>query len=117
MSEMIACCGLVCTDCPTFMATQNNDDEARAKTAAYYKNAYGLDFKPEEINCDGCLSNGGRLIGYCHTCEIRKCCLARGYANCAACDEPSCEKLINFHEFSPAAKESYDRLFIYSIRT
>ena len=112
MPEMIACCGLVCTDCPTFIATQNDDDAARAKTAAYYKKAYGLDFEPEEINCDGCLSAGNRLIGYCRACDIRKCCLAKGHANCSACDEQPCEKLTQFHEFSPWAKESHDRLSI-----
>ena len=112
MSEMIACCGLVCTECPTFIATQNDDDEARAKTAAYYKKAYGLGFTPEEINCDGCLSAGNRLIGYCRTCDIRKCCLDKGHANCTACDEQPCEELTQFHEFSPSAKESYCRIFI-----
>lgn len=111
MSEMIACCGLVCTECPTFIATQNDDDEARAKTAVFYRQTYGLDFKPEEINCDGCLSTGGRLIGYCHTCEIRECCQDKGLDNCASCDQQTCDMLIRFHEFSPSAKESYDRLF------
>ena len=111
MSEMIACCGLVCTDCPTFIATQSDDDEARMKTAAYYKKTYGFDFKPEEINCDGCLSTGGRLIGYCHTCEVRKCCMEKGLVNCSICKEQPCDKLTRFHDFSSFAKECYDRLF------
>lgn len=110
MSEMIACCGLVCTECPTFIATQNDDDDTRAKTAAFYKKTYGFDYKPEEINCDGCLSIGGRLIGFCQTCEIRQCCLDRGHLNCSVCDDQPCEKLIKFHDFSPYAKECYDRL-------
>jgi hypothetical protein len=33
MKEMIAFCGLVCSDCPTYIATQTNDDEKRAKVA------------------------------------------------------------------------------------
>ncbi len=40
MPKMIACCGLVCTECPTFIATQDDDDEARAKTAVFYKNIW-----------------------------------------------------------------------------
>lgn len=111
MSEMIAYCGLVCTECPTFIATQNNDDDARAKTAAFYKETYGFDLKPGEINCDGCLSIGGRLIGYCQACEIRQCCLDKGHLNCAVCNDQPCEKLVKFHEFSPYARKCYDRLF------
>lgn len=110
MSEMIACCGLVCTECPTFIATQKDDNDARAKTADFYQKTYGFDLKPEEINCDGCLSSGGKLIGYCHMCEIRKCCMEKRLENCSACDDQPCEKLIKFHEFSPYAKECYDRL-------
>ena len=110
MSKMIACCGLICTECPTFTATQNNDDEARRKTAAFYKETYGFDFKPEEINCDGCLSTKGVLIGYCQTCEVRKCCMEKGLENCSACADQPCDKLIAFHNFSPYAKACFDRL-------
>jgi len=31
---MIAYCGLVCSDCPTFLATRNDDDVVRAKEEA-----------------------------------------------------------------------------------
>ena len=110
MTEMIACCGLVCSSCPTYLATQNDDDEARAKTAAFYAKEYGFNLRPEEINCDGCLSEGGKLIAYCRTCEIRACCQEKGLANCIACAEVPCEKLTRFHEFSPAAKASFEAL-------
>ena len=110
MSEMIACCGLVCSSCPTFLATQKDDDALREKTAAFYAKQYGLNFKPEEINCDGCLSEGGKLIGYCQTCEIRKCCREKGLDNCASCSEQPCEKLLAFHDFSPHAKTAFENL-------
>ena len=110
MPEMIACCGLVCTSCPTFIATQNDDDIARQKTAVYYHEAFGFDLKPEDINCQGCLSNGGQLIGYCQTCKIRQCCQERGLENCAICDAQPCEKLTQFHEFSPDARACFDKI-------
>jgi len=110
MQEMIAYCGLVCTKCPTFLATQNDDDIAREKTAAFISEKYGLNFKPEEINCDGCLSSGARLIGYCNTCEVRKCAITKSVENCSVCDEQPCEKLKKFHEFSPDAKASFESL-------
>jgi hypothetical protein len=72
MTKMIAYCGLVCSDCPSFFATRNDDDEARGRTAAFYKEKFGLNFKPEEINCDGCRSDEGMLIAYCRTCEVRQ---------------------------------------------
>ena len=110
MSEMIACCGLVCNDCPTFIATQNDDDGARAETAAFYQKTYGFELKPEAINCDGCLSSGGKRLGYCLTCDVRKCCLDKKYENCAVCEEQPCEKLIKFNTFSPCAKDCFDNL-------
>jgi len=108
MSKMIAFCGLRCTDCPTFLATKNDDDEARVKTAAMYLEKFGFDMKPEEINCDGCHSKGGRLISYCGICEIRKCGQEKGIENCTFCDEQPCEKLTMFHSFSPEAKASFE---------
>jgi Protein of unknown function (DUF3795) len=110
MSKMIACCGLVCSDCSTFLATQNDDDDAREKTAALYAQKFGLQLKKEEINCDGCLSVGGRQIGYCQVCEIRKCCREKGLENCAWCEAQPCEQLRRFHEFSPEAKASFEAL-------
>jgi hypothetical protein len=110
MSKMIAYCGLVCSDCPTYLATQNDDDVARQKTADLYAEKFGLNFKPEDINCDGCKSAGGKLIGYCLTCEIKRCCREKGLENCARCSDETCEKLAQFHEFSADAKASFDAL-------
>ena len=110
MEEMIAYCGLACSKCPTFLATQKDDDIAREKTAAFYKKQYGLNFKTEEINCDGCLSSGARLIGYCNTCEVRKCAITKAVAHCSVCSEQPCEKLNKFHEFSPEAKAGFNSL-------
>jgi hypothetical protein len=107
---MIAYCGLVCSNCPTFIATQNDDDDAREKTAALYAQKFGLNLSKEEINCDGCLSAGGKKIGYCQVCEIRRCCREKGLENCAFCDQPQCEQLSRFHEFSPEAKASFEAM-------
>ena len=110
MTKMIAYCGLVCSDCPTFLATRNDDDVARKKTAAFYAEKFGFRLKPEDINCDGCKSENGKLIGYCQSCEIRRCCREKGLENCTLCSELPCENLIKFHQFSPDAKASFDAL-------
>jgi hypothetical protein len=110
MPKMIAYCGLVCSDCPTFLATQNDDDAARRKTADFYAEKFGFKLKPEDINCDGCKSEGGKLIGYCQSCEIRQCCREKNLENCAYCSEQPCENLIKFHEFSTDAKARFEAL-------
>ena len=110
MSSQIAYCGLDCGKCPAFIATQNDDDNARKKTAGYYHKQFGFDVKAEDINCDGCLTEGGRLFDYCMTCEIRKCCGEKDLDNCTQCDEKPCERLNRFHEFSPDAKISFEAL-------
>lgn len=104
IEEMISYCGIICTECPGYIATQNDDDEARKKTADEWSKNYNADVKPEEVNCDGCLSNTGRLIGHCRVCEIRKCGQDKKIKNCAYCDEYACEKLSQFHEMAKDAK-------------
>jgi len=112
MSKMTACCGLECTSCPTYLATQNDDNAARAETAMLYFKKFKFNLKPEDINCDGCLTTGGRMIAFCQSCEIRKCCREKGLINCAACKDQPCDTLIKLHEFSPDAKASYEKLLM-----
>lgn len=107
---MIAYCGLVCSSCPTYLATQNDDDVARQKTADLYAEKFGFDLKPEDINCGGCKSEGEKLIGYCQSCNIRQCCRQKGSENCALCSDQPCEDLIKFFEFSAEAKASFEAL-------
>ncbi len=101
---MIAYCGLVCTDCEAYLITQQNDDAKRKELAATWSKRYGHEFKPEDLNCDGCLSFDGRHIGYCNVCEIRKCGMEKSVENCAYCAEYKCEKLERMHEQAPKAE-------------
>ena len=73
MKEMIALCGLVCNECGAFLATQDNNDQKRAEVAQEWSRLFKFEIKPEDINCDGCQSDGGRLFNYCKVCKIRKC--------------------------------------------
>ena len=92
MQEMIAYCGLVCTGCPVFLATQSNDDEARKKVVEQWSSEqYPL--KVEDINCDGCSSAGQRHIKFCSECEVRACGIEKKVDNCAYCDDFACDKL------------------------
>ena len=110
MKKSIAYCGLVCSSCPTFLATQNDDDAAREQTAELYSGKFGLVFNSEKINCDGCTSEGGRLLGYCQSCKIRACCREKALENYAVCHEQPCEKLKKFHKLSPDANACFEAL-------
>jgi hypothetical protein len=57
MRPIIACCGLTCSLCGAYLATQKNSDEERRKVAEKWSKALNVEIKPEQINCDGCISD------------------------------------------------------------
>ena len=96
MSEkMIAYCGIVCTDCRAFIATQRNDKKLKEEVVKAWSTEKEP-LKPEDINCDGCLTTGQRLFKFCEVCRVRLCGREKGVKNCAHCREFPCEKLTGF---------------------
>ena len=111
MEKIIAFCGIVCSECPAFLATQNDDDDARRRTVDLWKKQFNVDLKPEDINCkEGCLSDGEDKFGHCKVCEIRKCGREKDLENCAHCDEYACETLGSFFKRAPEAKAVLDTI-------
>jgi len=108
--KMIAKCGLVCSECPAYIATQKNDDVLRADTARKWSEMFKSDIKPSDINCDGCQSESPRMFSYCSTCEIRICAREKKLATCASCPEYSCKKLDEFLAQVPEARATLDGL-------
>ncbi|MBU0492351.1 MAG: DUF3795 domain-containing protein [Chloroflexi bacterium] len=105
MDQIIAYCGLVCTDCPAYIATQADDRAALERVAAQWREEYNApNMTVESIICDGCLDDAGRKCGHCAECEIRACGVERGVVNCAYCADYACEKLEGFFGFVPAAR-------------
>lgn len=96
-------CGLDCSSCAAFMATLNDDGELREKTAKEWTERYRKTgrnrppIKPEDINCQGCLSPGPVYL-YCLKCEVRKCGFEKGIKNCQECGDYRCEKLIELQK-------------------
>ena len=107
---MIAYCGLDCSKCEGYLATQANDDDKRAEVAKQWSAMYHADIKPEQINCDGCLSEGIKFFYCSNMCELRKCCIEKELENCAVCDMYACDKLEKFFEVAPQACTSLDKL-------
>ena len=110
MSEMIARCGIACHECGAYIATKNNDDAKRAEVAEIWSKQYDSEIKPEDIYCDGCLSEGGHLFNYTRICELRKCGVEKGLESCAYCDEYACEKLQNFFTMVPEAQQKLEEI-------
>jgi hypothetical protein len=110
MKEIVAYCGVVCSECPTYQVTQNNDNEARSKIAAEWSQRYKMSVKPEAVVCDGCLAVGKRLIGYCNVCEIRKCGMDNKVLNCGYCKEYPCDRLNKVHKISKNARDRLDAI-------
>ena len=109
MDKMVAYCGLVCTDCEAYMATQANDLAALERMAVRAREEYNVpDATAESVMCDGCLGDDGRKIGYCFECQVRACGVERGVVNCAHCADYACEKLVAFFDHAPGAKATLD---------
>jgi hypothetical protein len=110
MGKMIAYCGIVCSECGAFIATRNDDDAKRKEVAELWTEKYHHDFKPEDIDCDGCLATTDRVFNYCNICEIRKCGRERGVVNCAYCGDYACEKLEKFFQMAPMFRATLDEI-------
>lgn len=110
MEEIVAYCGIVCSECPTYQATQKNDNKARAKIAEEWSKQFKMTLKPEDINCDGCLGISNRHIGYCSVCEIRTCGTDKKILNCAYCVEYPCKKLADFQAKAPQTKTKLEAI-------
>jgi len=112
MNPMIAFCGLNCTACESYLATQANDEAAKERIAAKWRQEFNApEITAAHVTCDGCLAFDGRLGGYCPQCPIRACGVARQVANCAFCgDYATCDKLAGFFAQAPAAKTTLDEI-------
>ncbi|NQV18493.1 MAG: DUF3795 domain-containing protein [Armatimonadetes bacterium] len=104
MKKIIACCGIVCIECPAYIAFKNDDDELRKKTAKQWSEEFKADIKPENINCVGCIVKKGIHFSHCFECEIRKCCQEKNIDNCAICNLFPCQRISDFFKFVPTAK-------------
>lgn len=112
MNPSIAFCGLNCSACEAYLATQSDDRAAQERLLAKWKVEFNApDMTLASVTCDGCLAFNGRLGGYCPQCPIRACGVERKVANCAHCaDYGTCEKLAGFLVQVPAAKVTLDEI-------
>ena len=109
MERMIAYCGLVCTDCPGYLATQADDRAEMERVAAMWREEFDApNITVESVICDGCVTDGGRKCSHCFECQVRACGVERGVINCAHCADYACEQLEGFFGFVPEARVTLD---------
>ncbi len=107
---MIAYCGLDCSKCDGYLATQSENDEELKKVANKWSKLYRADVKPEYVVCDGCRV-GKRQSFYCtNLCKIRKCCIEKEYNSCIECIDFACKDLQFVLDNAPEAKDNLKKL-------
>jgi hypothetical protein len=92
VKNRVGICGLYCGTCPYYLAFRNNDTELIQRLAREKNLA------PEEIRCDGCLSN--RVSTHCADCRhgFRECSAQQGVTWCFECSQFPCKRLEDFKD-------------------
>ena len=107
MKDMIGCCGLDCEKCDAYIATINNNQALREKTAKLWAKLNNAPILPEHINCEGCRVNGVKTVFCEKVCEIRKCALEKSFSTCGDCPElDSCQTVEAMLSNTPSAMEN-----------
>lgn len=107
MKEFIGCCGLDCEKCDAYIATKNDDEQLREKTAELWSQYNNVIIKPEMINCVGCRIDGVKTPFCRSMCEIKKCSNKKGFSTCGECDtREKCKTLKEITESNPDAMDN-----------
>lgn len=110
-NELISCCGLDCETCAARIATINNDNGLREKTAALWTELNGVAITPDMINCTGCRTDGVKTPFCDKFCAIRKCVKEKNFDTCADCTETECcDVLGRISANTPSVMERLNKL-------
>jgi len=87
-------CGLYCGACTIYRARHDKD---RKGLEGFFKEmAERWNVTPDEITCEGCLSEGP-FSPSCSHCEIRRCAITKpGVTRCSDCPSSPCGLIIKF---------------------
>jgi hypothetical protein len=89
MSELLAPCGIDCSQCDAYIATIKNDLALKQKLAENYLKQFNKVISVEDLDCEGC-NQDGKHLGFCSKCSIRACAFEKGYNTCAECIDFPC---------------------------
>ena len=110
MRDMIAYCGLDCEKCDAYLATINDDQALRERTAKLWAELNNAPILPEHINCQGCRVDGMKTV-FCDSLgAIRQCAMKQGVTTCGDCpDFEACQTVERIISNNPTALENLKR--------
>lgn len=91
MDEILTRCGYRCDLCLAYRPNVEAHPSNQQVLSDGWHQYFGLCIPPEDIICDGCMSENPQLID--KACPVRPCVIERELPNCAHCSEYVCEKL------------------------
>jgi hypothetical protein len=80
-----------CDLCLAYKPNIETHPENRQKLSDGWHKYFGFRVSPENVYCDGCMADNLELLD--KDCPVRPCVIAKGFDNCAQCDEYVCDKL------------------------
>ncbi len=92
MSKMMSACGVMCSECPAYLAASKGLEYQREVVEAWHR-IYGLNETVANISCGGCLGSDEDVFHTCRRCSARNCCRSKGLNSCAECAERECRDL------------------------
>ena len=114
MGEMIAYCGIVCSECAAFKATANGDPAELARVAQEWTKVYdgviSQALSADDVRCQGCLGARQHQFGWCADCPIRACAMERAVASCGHCADYACDKVEAIIKNDQAVKARLDAI-------
>ena len=100
MKELIGYCGLDCEQCDARIATVNNDEALREKTAKLWKRLL--------------LIEGVKTLFCNDICLIRKCAESKGMETCGSCDRlDGCETVGAIISGNPQAMDNLKKKILH----
>ncbi|RKZ33641.1 hypothetical protein DRQ33_03845 [bacterium] len=106
-NQIIAVCGLICSECDIFRASEN--PQIAQDIAKWFKTEQGKDINIENIRCDGC--RGNRNQHWSPNCWILKCCVDnRNLDYCYQCEQFPCDNLAEWADGCRSYQDALERL-------
>ena len=107
---MIAYCGIDCSKCKSYLATQSGSSDELAKVAKNLEKIYRAEVAPEYVICDGCKADKRHSFFCSNKCKMRQCCIDKNYNSCIECPDFPCKELEFELNNTPEARENLEKL-------
>ncbi len=107
---MIAYCGLDCSTCIGYLATQSGDENEMKKVAEIWSAQHNATVLPEHVICDGCKAGKRKSFHCSNSCTINKCCMKKGHESCIECSDFACDSENFILDNVPEAKGNLESL-------